>query len=134
MKNEENENFVKKVGMKTLCETYRKVQKLQETMKRLSNMDSLQPEERDTLMERCNELMGFLLSGETTGMICRMRTAKAVPTVLTPQYQPFTHPESRYNPVTHRYWLSEQEINIIKTALGKDNLNEIIPPTSRYIN
>lgn len=134
MKNEENENLVKKVGMKTLCETYRKVKELQETMKRLSNMDSLQPVERDTLIERCNELMGFLIAGETTGMICRMRTEKVIPAVLSPQYPPFTHPESRYDPVTKRFWLSEEELKAIKAALGKNQLDERVPSQHYDIN
>lgn len=132
MKKEENEMLMKTVGIHEMCETYTKVKQLQEAVRALTTMEELSPDDREALIDKCNELMGFLLAGETTGMICRMRTEKAVRSVQAPQYPPFTHPESRYDPVTRRYWLSEQEVNVIKAALGADNLEDVLPPRSRH--
>lgn len=134
MKKEENEILVKTVGIHEICETYMKVKQLQEAVRALATMENLTPDDREALIDKCNELMAFLLAGDTTGMVCRMRTATAVgavPAVPAPLYPPFTHPESRYDPVTRRYWLSEQEVNVIKAALGADNLDDVLPPRSR---
>ena len=111
-----------------------KVKQLQEAVRALANIDDLEPEERNSLIDRCNELMGFLLAGDSTGMVCRMRTQKAVQKVQAvqpPEYPPFTHPESRFDPITRRYWLSEHELNVIKAALGADTLDEVLPPLRR---
>ena len=131
MKKEENEILVNTVGIHEICETYVKVKQLQTAVRALASIYELKPEDRDALIDKCNELMGFLLAGETTGMVCRMRTAKAEQPVQPQQYPPFTHPESRYDPVTRRYWLSEQEVDVFKAALGKDNLDDVLPPLRR---
>ena len=131
MKKEENENLVNTVGIHEICETYMKVKQLQEAVRALTTMEELTPDDRDALIDKCNELMGFLLAGDTTGMICRMRTATAGQMVQATQFQPFTHPEARYDPVNQRYWLSEQEVNVLKAALGADNLDDVLPPRSR---
>lgn len=108
-----------------VIETYIDVISLRGVMIMLANDNIPEGKERDIIMQDCNRLMNKVLSGEDPDYNIKIRSATAVAGRRPEEsaIPPFSHPENRYDPITKRFWFSEEEVNIIQNALG-DSLPE----------
>ena len=93
-----------------LNEVYRDVMEFRRSMKAVAEMKNETPEVREMLLNRCCDCFNRMVDSGTTAMDCRIHPVNIS--------SPFSHPEARYDPATKRFWLSEEELNVIKAALA----------------
>ena len=98
-----------------LCEIYQEVMEFRRSMKAVAEMKNETQEVREMLLNRCCDLFNRMVDSGTTALDCRIHPVN-IP--CDTDYAPFTHPEGRYDPVTKRFWLSEEELSTIKAALA----------------
>lgn len=98
-----------------LNEVYRDVMEFRRSMKAVVEMKNETPEVREMLLNRCCDLFNRVVDSGTTALDCRIHPIN-IP--CGTDCAPFTHPEGRYDPATKRFWLSEEELNVIKAALA----------------
>ena len=111
-----------------LNEIYRDVVEFRRSMKAVAKMENVSPEIREMLLNRCCEGFNRMVGGGTTALDCRIYPVN-IPCGTNPA--PFTHSEGRYDPATKRFWLSEEELNILMAALEEDDLDNTLPLQGR---
>lgn len=103
-----------------LIETYMDVICLRNVIQLLSELGDKDSEDREKLMRDCNVLMNKVLTGDNPDFSFNIRSANTIHgrRPVDSSIPPFTHPESRFDLATKRFWFSEEEVNILKDALG----------------
>lgn len=92
-------------------------------------------EERETLTHDCSRLMSRVMAGESEEVSFKIRPA--VPPIgcktATSRFPPFSHPEKRYDPITQRFWLTPEEVDILQDALD-DSKPALVVGKSGMVN
>lgn len=103
-----------------IIDTYIDVVCLRNVMQLLSELGNKESEDREKLMRDCNLLMNKVLTDNNPDFSFNIRSANSIHgrRPNDSSIPPFSHPESRFDPTTKLFWFSEEEVTILRDALG----------------